>query len=76
VVRDSDLADRAAGPGEESGSAIVQRYAVTVSSCEDMAEAMISILSRKVLTSPERISRSAESGIWSVRRADTRSIQE
>jgi hypothetical protein len=68
VIRDSDLADRAAGSGAESGSAIVHRCAVSVSSWVEMAEAMMSMLSRKVLTSPERMSRSVGEGIWPVRR--------
>jgi hypothetical protein len=76
VIRDSDLADRAAGSGAESGSAIVHRCAVSVSSWVEMAEAMMSMLSRKVLTSPERMSRSVGEGIWPVRRADTRSVLE
>ena len=41
-----------------------------------MAEAMMSMLSRKTLTSLERISRSDKEGIWPVRRAETRSVLE
>ena len=36
----------------------------------------MSMLSRKTLTSLERISRSDKEGIWPVRRAETRSVLE
>lgn len=66
---------RAAKVGGESGLAIVQRWVVRVVSWVERAEAMMSMLSRKVVVSPDRISRSEGSEIWPESWAETRSMQ-
>lgn len=76
VMRFSEVDARAAGLGGESGEAMVQRCKTTVSRREDRVVAMMSMLSRIVLVSPERISRSEAEGIWPDSRDDTRSMQE
>lgn len=75
LIRSWDVVGREAAVGGESGEAMVQRWLVMVSSCVDRVEAMMSMLSRKMAVSPERISRSEGSGIWPFRRAETRSMQ-
>lgn len=69
------VVDREAASKADRGAAMVQRWLVMVSNCVEMAEAMMSILSRNMVTSPERISRSAGSGIWPASRVATKSTQ-
>lgn len=75
LIRPSACVERESGDGGVRGDAMVQRWVVRVSNCEEMADAMMSMLSRKVVTSPERISRSEQSGIWPESSAETRSMQ-
>lgn len=75
LKRDSAVVAREAGVGGESGEAMLQRWMVRISSCDDRAEAMMSMLSRKVVMSPERISRSESEGMRPESRAEMRSMQ-
>lgn len=63
VTRSSATVGRDDGDGLDSGEAMVQRCVVSMDSCAEMAEAIMSMLSRKVVTSPERMSRSEGSSI-------------
>lgn len=73
--RSSAAAGRDWGDGAARGEAMVQRWFARVASWVEMVEAIMSMLSRKVVTSPERMSRSDASGMWPERSADTRSMQ-
>lgn len=75
LMRVSAVVAREDGVGGDRGEAMVQRWVVSVSSCEERAEAMMSMLSRKMVMSPDRISRSEGEGIWPESRAVTRSMQ-
>lgn len=74
VTRSSATVGREDADADDSGEAMVQREVVSVDSCVEMAEAITSMLSRKVVTSPERMSRSDGSGIWPESSAETRSM--
>ena len=79
-LRVAEVARSSATDGREDedwtskGEAMVQRRFVSVCSCVEMAMAIMSMFSRKVITSPERISRSDGSGIWPESSAETRSM--
>lgn len=75
VIRSSAAVGREDGDGTSSGEAMVHRWAVSVCSCVETTAAIMSILSRNKVTSPERISRSDGSGIWPESSAETRSMQ-
>lgn len=62
-TRSSAVVEREIVGGGDKGAAMVQRWVVRISSWEEMAEAMMSMLSRNIVMSPERISRSDGSGI-------------
>lgn len=74
VMRSSAIVGSEDVAGTSNGEAIVQRWLVSVCSCVETAVAMMSILSRNVAISPERMSRSDGSGIWPESSAETRSM--